>query len=318
MSLAEPAISSTDREIVITRMFKAPPELVWRAWTDPAQIVRWWGPAGFTTTTHAMDVRPGGVWRFDMHGPDGRDYPNRIVFDEVEAPRRLVYTHAGDDDVEGVRFQVIVTFEKQDGGTKLTMRSDFGSAAERERICREYGAVEGGAQTVGRLAEHLGEAPTGQRAAIVIALPSEREIMIVREFAAPRQLVWKALTTPELVRRWLLGPPGWEMIACEIDLRIGGAFRYEWRKAGGAQMGMGGIYREIDEPERIVNSEQFDESWYEGEALVTQRLHEHAGATTLTLTVQYDSRAIRDGVLASPMAEGVAACYDRLAELVTQ
>src|SRR5258705_101160 len=101
-----PASLEGDREMLITRLFDAPRELVFGAWTDPERIANWWGPTGFTTTTSAMDVRPGGVWRFVMHGPDGRDYQNKIVYMEVVPPERLVYRHAGDDGTEPVNFHV--------------------------------------------------------------------------------------------------------------------------------------------------------------------------------------------------------------------
>jgi uncharacterized protein YndB with AHSA1/START domain len=155
--------STADREILLTRTFDAPRELVFDAWTDPKQITQWWGPKGFTTTTHAMDVKPGGVWRFVMHGPDGTDYQNKIIFIEVVKPERIVYRHAGDADSEPVRFHVTVTFTAQGAKTQLTMRSIFETAAERNRVVEKYGAIEGGKQTLGRLADHMahlmGKAP---------------------------------------------------------------------------------------------------------------------------------------------------------------
>ena len=143
------------RTIVTTRVFDAPRELVFKAWTDPKHLVQWWGPNGFTTTVHSIDVRPGGVWRFVMHGPDGRDYENRIVYDEIVKPERITYRHGGGDDVEPVTFHTTVTFEDLGGKTRLTMRAIFPSAAERDRVVKEVGAVEGAKQTLGRLAEHL-------------------------------------------------------------------------------------------------------------------------------------------------------------------
>src|SRR3989304_4404219 len=137
------------------RIFDAPRELVFKAWTDPEQIGKWWGPLGFTTTTDEMEVRPGGVWRFVMHGPDGRDYKNKIVYIEVARPERLVYQHGGDEDVEPVNFQGTVTFAEQGGKTKLTVRMLFPSAEERDRVVKEYGADEGLNQTLDRLEEHL-------------------------------------------------------------------------------------------------------------------------------------------------------------------
>jgi uncharacterized protein YndB with AHSA1/START domain len=152
--------------------------------------------------------------------------------------------------------------------------------------------------------------------ALTLTTPSEREIVLTRAFAAPRHLVFDALTKPELVRRWLLGPPGWSMPVCEIDLKVGGSYRYVWRGADGTEMGMRGVYREIAPPERLVATESFDEPWYPGEAVTTTVLVELDGRTTLTTTVLYESREIRDAVLKSGMEKGVAASYDRLEELL--
>jgi uncharacterized protein YndB with AHSA1/START domain len=143
------------RAIVGTRVFDAPRELVWTAWTDPKHLAQWWGPNGFTTTTSAFDMRPGGVWRFVMHGPDGRDYQNRITFDEIVKPERIVYRHDGGEDVEPVQFTQTVTFEDLGGKTKLTWRGIFPSAEERDRVIKEYGADKGLVQTLARLAEYL-------------------------------------------------------------------------------------------------------------------------------------------------------------------
>ena len=149
-----------------------------------------------------------------------------------------------------------------------------------------------------------------------ITTPSEREIVMTRVFDAPRRLVFDAHTKPELVKRWLLGPPGWSMPVCEIDLKVGGTYRYVWRNDQGTEMGMGGVYREILPPERLVATEKFDQSWYPGEALDTTVLVEEDGRTTLTLTVLYESREARDAVIASGMERGVEASYDRLAALL--
>jgi uncharacterized protein YndB with AHSA1/START domain len=149
-----------------------------------------------------------------------------------------------------------------------------------------------------------------------VTTPSDREIAMTRVFDAPRHLVFRALTTPELVQKWLLGPPGWTMPVCEMDLRVGGAYRFLWRGTDGAEMGTRGVFREIAPPERFVATEQFDKPWYPGEALVTYLLVEQGGKTTLTLTVLYASREARDGVLKSGMERGVAMSYDRLAELL--
>ena len=146
-----------------------------------------------------------------------------------------------------------------------------------------------------------------------VSLPSDREIAMTRVFDAPRRLVFDAHTKPELVRRWLGVFGGWSMEVCEIDLRVGGGYRYVWRGPDGARMGMRGVYREIVPGERIVSTEVFDEAWYEGEAVGTIAFAEQGGRTTVTMTVRYASKAARDGVLQTPMEQGVSAGYDTLA-----
>ncbi len=150
------AESTADREIVISRVFDAPRELVWKAWTDPAQIVKWWGPNGFSTTIEVMDVRPGGTWNLIMHSPEGKDFPNRSVFLEVVKPERIVYSHGGGrkGDPEA-QFEATWTFEELGGKTKLTNRMLFASAKQRDLVAKFYGAIEGGNQTLARLDQHL-------------------------------------------------------------------------------------------------------------------------------------------------------------------
>ena len=150
-----------------------------------------------------------------------------------------------------------------------------------------------------------------------VTTQGDREIVMTRLFDAPRHLVFEACSQPELVRQWLLGPEGWSMPVCEIDMHVGGRYRYVWRHGDGREMGMGGVYREIVIPERVVATEKFDEAWYPGEAVGTLVLVERDGKTTLTQSMLYDSRQTRDAVLKSPMEKGVAASYDRLETLVT-
>ena len=150
-----------------------------------------------------------------------------------------------------------------------------------------------------------------------IAALGDRELVMTRSFDAPRHLVFDALTKPELVTRWLGVFGGWTMPVCEIDLKVGGAYRYVWRRPGGHEMGMRGVFREVVPPERLVATEQFDESWYPGGAVDTMVLTEQVGRTTLTTTVVYDSREARDAVLKSPMEQGVEAGYNTLETLLT-
>ena len=143
--------STTDREITATRIFDAPRELVFRMWTEPEHVAKWWGPNGFTTTVHKMEVRPGGAWELTLHGPDGTDYPNRIVYREVVPPERLAYSH-----ISGPPFEFTATFEDLGGGrTQVFVRMLFESAELRDNVIKTFGAAEGLNQTLDRLGERL-------------------------------------------------------------------------------------------------------------------------------------------------------------------
>jgi uncharacterized protein YndB with AHSA1/START domain len=157
------------RELVFRRMIKAARALVFDAWTDPAKIAHWWGPNGFKTTTYSMDVKPGGVWDFTMHGPDGRDYKNKIVYTAVERPKFLAYQHAGEGADSGVRFHSTVTFGEMFGMTSITLRLLFATAEARDHNVKTYHSLEGGEQTMNRLlqyAENSAPASTAQAPAI--------------------------------------------------------------------------------------------------------------------------------------------------------
>src|SRR5205809_4067738 len=144
---------------------------------------------------------------------------------------------------------------------------------------------------------------------LTVTTPTDREVVITRTFNGPRALVWDAMTKPELLKRWLFGPPGWEMVVCEDDARVGGTFRWVWRGPDGAEMAMHGVYREVVRPERIVRTETFDVGCdaQAGEQIGTIVLTEQAGRTTLTITVLYPSKEARDGAVASGMEHGLAA-----------
>lgn len=153
---------------------------------------------------------------------------------------------------------------------------------------------------------------------VQITTPSDRDVAISRPFNAPRRLVYRALTEPALVKRWLGALPGWTFDVCEIDLRVGGAYRYHWRGPD-MEMGLGGVYREIVPLERLVTTEKYDQSWYPGEAVGTLVLTGDGDKTHLLLTMTYDTKEARDAVLTAPMAlEGLAGGYDKLEAEIAQ
>lgn len=153
--------------------------------------------------------------------------------------------------------------------------------------------------------------------AAVVTTPGEHEVAVARTFAAPRSLVFDAWTQPALIQRWQYGPDGWSMPVCHVDLRVGGAYRFEWEHAArGERMGAGGVFRQIDAPARLVFTEVFDEAWYTGECVVTVTFEDAAGGTLVTMTMRYESREARDMAVESHAADGVATGYERLAEVL--
>lgn len=240
---------AADREIVVTRLLDAPRELVFDAFTDPAHVGRWWGPDGFTTTTQSMDVRPGGVWKFVMHGPDGTDYGNRIVYEEVLRPERLVYRHEGEDG-DPVRFRTTVSLVAEGRKTRLMLRAVFATAAERAHVADQYGAVEGAHQTVARLAGYV-------ERGTVDASPG-KDFITTRELDAPRELVFDVWTRSEHLQQWF-SPKGFTVIAAKLDLRPGGTYHYGMRMPDGREMWGKWNFREIQRPERLVFIDEFSD-----------------------------------------------------------
>ena len=243
----QPAEVPADRVIVTTRIVNAPRELVWTVWTDPQHLGKWWGPAGFTTTTEAIDVKVGGQWRFVMYGPDGRDYKNLITFLEVQAPSRLAYKHGGEVDLEPVDFQQTVTFEPlpgEPGRTQVTMRAVFSSAKAKDFVVREYNAVEGGKQHLARLSELV--------EALAAAAPASgsQPFVLQRVVKAPRELVWKVWTQREHLAKWF-GPKGCTLTVPPFELRTGATMLYTMAWAGHGEMHGKWVFRTIQAPERL-------------------------------------------------------------------
>jgi uncharacterized protein YndB with AHSA1/START domain len=207
-----------DRELVFNRLLNAPRELVFKVWTDPEHIVKWWGPTGFTNTNHGMDVSQNGVWRFTMHGPDGVDYKNKIVFLEVVEPERLVYKHMDDEDTEPIHFHVTITFESLGNKTNLTMRMVFDTREELDRVAMEFGAIEGAHQHIARLEAYVAK-PLSQE---TNPLP----FTVTRLFDAPQRMVFEAFSKAEHLAHWW-GPKGMKIKIKQLDFRQGGHFHYQ-------------------------------------------------------------------------------------------
>ena len=298
---------TADREIVIERIFDAPRELVWEAWTNPEHVAQWWGPDGFTTTIEKMEFRVGGVWKLVMHGPDGTDYPNSSMFREIVEPERIVFSHGGGrEGGPGAHFLSTWTFEALGKQTRLTMRLVFATPADRDLVVREYGAIEGGKQTLARLAGYLPR-----------MADRPEHLIISRIFDAPRELVWQAWTDPAHIMQWW-GPQGFENKACEADLQLGGRFRLEMRAPNGNTYPCVGTYREIVEPERIVFDSDADDSHPCGAGLpprsvVTVGFADLGDKTLLTLHTRFESVPRRDAANRAGYSTSWGQALERLA-----
>src|SRR2546427_12108977 len=283
-------VRKSERELVTTHTFDAPRELVWKAWTDPKLIPKWWGPRRYSTTVDKMDVRPGGTWRFVQRDAEGNEYGFHGEYREVVPPKRLVGTF----EYEGMPGHVLVetaTFEEIRGKTKLTQSSLFQNSEDLEGMLAS-GMEEGAAETMERFTELVTEIQkrgTPSKAA-------DRELVIVRVLDAPRALVWKAWTEPERLKRWGVQRTFTAPVA-KIDLRVRGAFTYGLRLSYSIDIWGTGVYREIAPLKRIVYTDSFaDEkgnvvpATYYGmsrdlplEMQVTVTFEDHDGKTKITL-----------------------------------
>jgi uncharacterized protein YndB with AHSA1/START domain len=304
---SEPATNAEPeavREMVITRVIDAPRERVWQAWTDEKQRAKWWGPNGFSTTTHEYSLKPGGVWRHTMRGPDGAEYPNESVFDEIVPPERLVYLHGGrqrDSEKAAVSFRTTVTFKAVGNKTEVTLRSIFPSKAERDRVVKEFGALEGGKQHLGKLAAHLelGDSQGG-------------DWVFTRVLAVPRAKVFAMWTDAKRLAKWW-GPNGFTNPRCEIDARPGGKVAIDMRAPDGKTEPMTGTVKEVVANERFV----FTASVPDSDGKPIELLHlvtfvENGGKTILTVrsrVVRVEPAALK---LLNGMNEGWTQSLDRL------
>lgn len=242
MTVSKNPEPEAERDIVIVRLIDAPVERVWRAWTNNDEIVKWWGPHGFSDETDYREFKPGGHWRHTMIGPDGVRYGNYATYKEIEPMKRIALINAGskEDDEKGVGFRSEITFKAVGRKTELTMRTILPTVAMRERVVKEFKAVEGGNQTLARLDAHV----TGQ-------------FTIFRMVDAPRERVWKAWTTEKELATWM-GPKGAEPGHAKLDFRPGGSYHYSM-KVGGVELWGLITYKEIVKPEKLVYVQQFSD-----------------------------------------------------------
>lgn len=236
------AVNNRSNEITINRVYDAPVRLVWEAWTDPAQVAQWWGPRGFSLTTHSKDLRPGGHWNYTMHGPDGVDYPNKTLYHEVEEHKKLVYDHGANDERPAL-FRVTVLFTEVDGKTKMEMRMALPTPEAADET-RKFIKKAGGDATWDRLAEYLAKESSGKE-----------QFFINRTFDAPIDLMFELWTDPKHLAQWL-PPAGLSLEFIKADISPGGGSFYVM---SGAPIPMYGRaqYKTIEKPNRLVYTQQF-------------------------------------------------------------
>lgn len=301
-------ITEQKKEVTMMRVFDAPCELVYKAWTDPVMLARWWGPAGFTNPVCEADPRPGGSIKIDMCGPDGTVYPMGGTFHEVAPPARLVFTTTAYEDENGhPKLDVLntVTFEEWRGKTKLTLHAIVMKATP-DLAGPLAGMNTGWSQSLERLGDLA-----------VTAAASDREMVITRLFDAPRELVWEAWTNPELVVKWW-GPNGFTTTIQEMNVRPGGAWRHIMHGPDGTEYPNESIFKEVVKPERISFSHgggkkgapeaSFDSTW---------TFSEEGDKTRVTIRMVFESAASRDLIAKTYGAlEGGKQTLSRLAELL--
>jgi uncharacterized protein YndB with AHSA1/START domain len=313
------------RELIVTRLFDAPRELVWKAWTEPERTMRWWGPKGFTSPVSRIDLRVGGEYLNCMRSSDGKDFWSKGVYREIVVPERLVMTDSFADENGNtvpasyygmskdfpLEMLIRVMFEEHDGKTKLTLRHiGMPSGSDSE------GAKQGWNESFDKLAEYLEaeKSIVSGKNAPKFTFPSDREVIITRIFDAPRELVFKKSTDPDLIPQWW-GPKRYTTTVEKMDVRPGGVLRFIQRDQDGKKYAFNGIYREIVPPEREVHTFEF-EGMPGHVILETSMFEEFEGKTKLTVIDLFQTIEDRDGMFNSGMKEGATESMDRLEELL--
>lgn len=275
-------MSAKANEIHLVRVYDAPVALVWEAWTDPAQTAKWWGPRGFSLTTHSKDLRVGGTWRYTMHGPDGTDYPNIATYHEVELHRKLVYDH-GATDTSPPLFRVTVLFNEIDNKTQMEMTMAL-ETAEAAAQTRQFIKQAGGNATWDRLAEYL-----------ATHIEHKERFVINRSFDVSIDVMHAMWTQAEHLSTWL-APTGFTMSFLRADIREGGSSFYKMTNGTSITMYGRASYLEMSKPHRLVYTQQFcDEhehisrhpmapTWPETMLTTVQFTEEAANRTRVTVT----------------------------------
>ncbi|GAA3342709.1 hypothetical protein GCM10017714_32230 [Curtobacterium pusillum] len=315
------SVHTDPEELTMTLVaeFPVPVERLWGAFADARQLERFWGPPGFPATFTTFELRPGGRADYRMTSPQGERFLSLWRISEVDEPRRIVFedlfsTEDGAVDESLPASETVLSFESVGSGSRVTVLTSFASSADLARML-EMGMLEGYEQAFGQLdtvLADLREYALGK--GTVTDLVDETHVRITRAFDAPRHLLWRAHTEPELMRRWLLGPDGWEMTVCENDLVPGGSYRNAWAPVGdteGEPFGFEGENLVVDPERRIVTTERMTGAPFPANTNDLQ-FDEADGVTLLTLLVTYPDQTQRDMILATGMTDGMETSYQRL------
>ncbi|WP_312170817.1 SRPBCC family protein [Microbacterium sp.] len=302
----------------------APVERVWDAYTDPRQLERFWGPPGWPATFTAWDHTVGGKANYTMNGPRGEKASGTWEFLRIDAPHSFEVLDAfadedGTPDANLPSMRMVFTFESTADGTRMVNTSYFASADALEQVVA-MGAVEGTTLAMSQLDAVLQDLRDyAQGKGTRVELLDDVHVRITRLVEGPRELVWRAHNEPELMKKWLLGPDGWEMTECVVATEVGQTYRNSWAPVGdteGQPFGFEGEALLIDAPRRSVQTERM--IGMPVETLNDLNLYEEDGATLITLYIEYPDKETRDMILATGMADGMEASYDRLErELLT-
>jgi uncharacterized protein YndB with AHSA1/START domain len=315
------------KELTITRTFDAPGELVWKAWTEPERLMRWWGPRAFTSPFCKIDFRVGGVYLNSMRSPEGKDYWSTGVYREIVPLERIVVTDSFADEngnvVPGTYYGmsgdlplellVTITFEEHEGKTTLTLRHAGFPPGEQWD-----GARQGWSESFDKLAECLDswKGETAMTKTSFVVEPGKQEIIAARVFDAPRESVFKTYTDPNLIPQWW-GPKNLTTTVEKMDARPGGIWRFVQRDAEGNEYAFHGVYHDAAPPQRLVRTFEF-EGMPGHVSLETVTLEDVEGKTKMTTKSVFQTVEDRDGMYESGMEEGVNESMDRLAELLAK
>ena len=310
-----------ERELFIEHLFDAPRELVWKAWTEPERVKQWWGPEGFTAPVIKIDLRAGGEYLYCMRSPEGKEYWSKGTFREIIPPERLVLTDSFADENGNIvpasyyglspdfplQALVTITFEETENNrTRLTIRYASVSASDFES------AMSGWKMSLDKLADSLKKG----NLTTVFAPPGKQELFITRDFAAPRRLVFKAFTDPELYVQWL-GPRRFKMILEKFEPKNGGSWRYIHEDKDGNKYGFHGVYHEVS-PSLMIDTFEFEGLPEKGHvSLETATLETlRGGRCRLKIHSVFQTVADRDGMVQSGMEAGINESYERLDKLL--